>query len=220
MGRVAWRRHWRVALLLLGCRPCDGWPHYLLIDGCAKGLEILDSGGPPPIIMGAVTVVDPSILSVSVGYTPAGSSCSASQGGILGEGASVDLGVAHTLMHNASSGHGFQTVFVVSSGSLEGGEPCGQGEAQLLCTTCGDQDAPGWIKRATWTPTRPGVTTLAVGAASIGFGTPAVTIATLTVNVSASPLGPARPHAQQESELDARTDASRWTWWPWRRLGG
>lgn len=101
------------------------WPNYLLTDGCAKGLELLHSGQAdfPPIIMNAVPTLDSSILSVL-----------GTDGRTLEHGDSVSIGEALKVDHNGMKGPlGFQTVFVVSSGHLSGGEPCGEGGASLVC---------------------------------------------------------------------------------------
>lgn len=99
--------------------------------------------------MNAVPALDPSILSVL-----------GADGSSLAQGAAVALGSPLTLDHNGTKGPlGFQTVFVVSSGSLGGGEPCGDRGASLTCSTCG----AGWLRSASWTPTRLGEATLAVG---------------------------------------------------------
>lgn len=150
------------------------WPHYLRAEGCAKGLELLQSGGRPPPIMGVEPAVDLSILSVST-----------AAGDVLGPDSAVAAGVALTLLHNATNAMGFHTVFVASSGTLRGGESCGADGAQMVCTTCGS----GWLRRATWTPDRLGPATLAVGAAELGLGTPAVTIASLRVDVEPDVMG-------------------------------
>lgn len=145
------------------------WPHFLRVDNCGKGLELLASGGTrPPPIMGIEPAVDASILSVET-----------SAGAPVGPGSTVYVGSPLTLVHNATNAMGFHTVFVTSTGALLNGEDCGARGAQMVCTTCG----AGWLRRATWTPTSPGRATLAVGAAELGLGTPAVTIATLTVVV-------------------------------------
>lgn len=144
------------------------WPHFLRLDDCAKGNELLASGTRPPPIMGIEPAVDASILSVG---TSAGASVEPES--------TVYVGSPLTLTHNATNAMGFHTVFVSSAGTLRDGEDCGGRGAQMVCTTCG----AGWLRRATWTPTSPGRATLAVGAAELGLGTPAVTIASLTVVV-------------------------------------
>ena len=152
-------------LLLHLISPASAWPHFLLEHACAKGRELLFSGGPPPPIMGVTPVLDPSMLAVGA------------DGGVE-DGGTVHVGCSVVLTHNASKGpHGFQTVFVVSAGRLEGGQPCGGTGAQLACTTCG----AGWLRHTTWTPTHAGKHILAVGAARSGFGTPAVSVASVTV---------------------------------------
>jgi len=144
------------------------WPHFLLVDGCAKGLELLASGVHPPPIMGIEPAVDLSILSLG------------GRAGVEVEpGSMVSIGLPLTLTHNATNAMGFHSVFMVSSGALAGGQDCGAGGAQMVCTTCG----AGWLRTAHWTPTRTGRATLAVGAAEMGLGTPAVTIASITVLV-------------------------------------
>jgi hypothetical protein len=144
------------------------WPHFLRQDKCAKGIELLASGTRPPPIMGIEPAVDASILSVK-----------SATGTSVGPESTVFVGSPLTLTHNATNAMGFHTVFVTSAGTLRDGEDCGEGGAQMVCTTCG----AGWLRRATWTPTRPGRATLAVGAAELGLGTPAVTIASLAVVV-------------------------------------
>ena len=134
------------------------WPNYLLTDGCAKGLELLHSGQAdfPPIIMNAVPTLDSSILSVL-----------GTDGRTLEHGDSVSIGEALKVDHNGTKGPlGFQTVFVVSSGHLSGGEPCGEGGASLTCSTCG---SVGWLRSASWTPTRLGDATLAVGSVRVAL---------------------------------------------------
>ena len=134
------------------------WPNYLLTDGCAKGLELLHSGQAdfPPIIMNAVPTLESSILSVL-----------GTDGRTLEHGDSVSIGEALKVDHNGTKGPlGFQTVFVVSSGHLSGGEPCGEGGASLTCSTCG---SVGWLRSASWTPTRLGDATLAVGSVRVAL---------------------------------------------------
>eukprot|EP00965_Chrysotila_dentata_P212157 6186865-Pleurochrysis_carterae.AAC.3 len=129
----------------------------------------MQSGEPPPI-MGVIPVVDPSLLSVA--RVP--------EGEAVAPESHVRLGETLFLTHNGTKGPlGFQTVFIVSSGTIDGGQACGSTGAQLSCTSCG----AGWLRHARWTPTEAGEATVAVGAARAGFGTPAVTIASLRVLV-------------------------------------
>ena len=160
--------HMLAALTAATC----GWPHFLRADGCRKGLELLHSGqASPPVIMNAVPTMDPDILRVVN-----------SSGGAVVHGDSVPLGAPLTLVHRGTKDpHGSQTVFITSAGLLEQSEPCGEGGAAMVCTTCG----AGWLRQAQWTPTATGEARLAVGAARTGacFGTPAVTIGSLVVRV-------------------------------------
>jgi hypothetical protein len=144
----------------------------MLHHNCAKGLDLLVEGPPPPV-MGAIPDVDPRILGL-LREAPGG------QRTWIEPGARVTLGAPLTLTHNETSGHGYQVVFVVSSGLLDGGEACGDGSAQLACSTCGEE---GFLKRITWTPTTPGPATLAVGAARMIVGTPAVKLGRMLVDV-------------------------------------
>lgn len=146
------------------------WPHYLLHHNCAKGLAILHARTVPPVLMGVMPTIDHSTLEVRPPKRPP-----------LAPRQEATLGEPLMLTHNATNAQGFQLSFAVSSGHLEGAEPCGGGGAQLLCTTCGE--STGFLRTATWYPSRAGNATVAVGAAHMGLGTPAVTIATLELEI-------------------------------------
>ena len=107
-------------ILLLSLLAARGtsWPHFLFHDGCAKGLELLASGAPPNI-MGAIPVFDMSILRIARAERQASE---------VVAGGRAELGAPLLLTHDGAKGpHGFQTVFVASSGVLDGGERCGDG---------------------------------------------------------------------------------------------
>lgn len=158
----------RLALLSLCCHGASAWPNLLLQDQCKKGLELLDAANTPPPIMGAVPTYDQEALGVATT-----SGCNLAPNATVGVGERLTLTLtSHQLV---------LSVFVVSSGNLEAGQPCGADGAQLSCTTCG---STGHQKHASWTPTRAGPATVALGAARSGFGTPAVTIAAFPVQVS------------------------------------
>lgn len=194
----------RATIMLAAIFFVRAWPNYLLHHGCAKGLELLVSGEPPPI-MGAIPILDPTILSLSH-----------ENGSEVGIGMHISIDTSLLLTHNGSKGpHGFQTVFVVSSGALDGGLPCGDSGAQLVCTSCGS----GWLRHVRWTATRSGSATIAIGAARAGFGTPAVTIASRIVNVDPrrSSVAPApgplhKQHMVASVDVAGRTYANRM--WP------
>lgn len=163
----------RLQLVACVAAAASAWPDYVLHHECEKGLELLASNADfiPPI-MGAIPLLDLGILGV------------AAAGQVVEPGAEVPLGTPLTISHNATAGtYGmYHLVFVVSSGRLEGGEPCGETGAELVCTTCGED--PGFLKRATWTPAVRGPARIAVGAARMLVGTPAVTIASAYFTVT------------------------------------
>lgn len=161
----------RLAALAWCCGAASAWPHYVTLQECAKGLDLLVEGPPPPL-MGVIPDVDPAILSVSAAD---GETARA-----IEPGARVRNGTKLTVTHNEISGHGFQLLFLSSSGLLEGGEPCGADGASIACTTCGEE---GFLKRVVWTPTRLGPAIVAVGAARMIVGTPAVKTARLSIEV-------------------------------------
>ena len=85
--------------MLLASTWVRAWPNYLLHHGCAKGQELLASGDPPPI-MGAIPILDPTILSLTH-----------RDGSEVGTGMDVTIDSSLILTHNGTKGpHGFQTV--------------------------------------------------------------------------------------------------------------
>eukprot|EP00966_Prymnesium_polylepis_P041323 958910-Prymnesium_polylepis.1 len=125
--------------------------------------------------MNVIPTEDPSVLEVF-----RSNACEDECAGALAEGDVVASGTPLTLVYAGTSLPDTHTTFVSSSGLLAGGESCGDEGASLLCSSCGE----GWLKRATWTPTSTGVAQIAVGFAHGNYGTPAVTVGILTVNVA------------------------------------
>ena len=86
-------------------------------------------------------------------------------------------------MYNGTyKGYATHIAFVVDRGVLAGSVPCGDSEASMYCTTCGNDER--WVKSATWRmPIESGPVTAAVAVAHSGLGTPAVRLARFTVYV-------------------------------------
>ena len=177
----------RGALLLWLGYSClvGAWPNLLLQHQCSKGLELLNAATTLPPIMGAMPSYDTDALSVVT-----------ASGREVASNATVIVGEPLTLVHNIQQL--VLSVFVVSSGSLESGQPCGTDGAQLSCTTCTSiSGSTGHQKHARWTPTQTGAATAALGAARSGYGTPAVTIAAFPVRVIEQADGDADAVGQQ-----------------------
>ena len=52
----------QVTQLLTRLPHSAAWPHFLLLHGCAKGLELLADGDNPPPIMGIIPAVETGAL--------------------------------------------------------------------------------------------------------------------------------------------------------------
>ena len=224
MARVlmAWRAR-VLPLVFLWCSRGLAWPHYLLQHDCSKGLELLVSGETPPPIMGIIPTFEYGALTLAAGCDDEAygrrNDCVET---VLEDGADVVAGTTYTLTHNASHAHGFHLVFLTSSGELAGSQPCGEGSARLVCTTCLHDS---WLKRARWTPTIAGPATIALGAAKLGMATPAVTIAGVSARVTlpdrqySGETGRARDGDQTSVDAGLWARLARHLWWPWRELG-
>ena len=152
------------------------WPHFLLEHDCTKGIALVAGGlRQLPRIMNVIPTEDPTMLQVFAGRDVLGHDESID----LLDGATVTTGAPLTLVYAGVMVPDTQTVFVTSHGLLEGAEPCGSEEGSLLCSSCG----AGWLRHATWTPTRSGVAQVAVGFAHGNYGTPAVTVGIRTLHV-------------------------------------
>jgi hypothetical protein len=154
-----------------------GWPHFLLDNGCEKGMALVAGASLLPRIMNVIPTEDPTILEVYRACEGKGECV-----GALDDGDAVETGSKLLLVYAGTSLPDTQTTFVTSSGWLIGSEACGDSGGSLLCSSCGE----GWLKRATWTPTIPGPAQVAVGFAHGNFGTPAVTVGILTLHIIAS----------------------------------
>ena len=168
---------------------CLGWPSDLLKFDCAKGELLVAGGFAPPPIMGALPELDASMLTLHVLRDGEDEDEE-----LLTIGDSVAVGDTVELRWLATRHPPLSThlVFISSSGTIAGGQPCGSNGASLHCTTCGE--APDWLNRVLWNATVPGIATLAVGAARGGYGTPAVRVAIRQLEVVAAaadepPLG-------------------------------
>ena len=158
------------------------WPSDLLKHDCAKGRLLVAGGFAPPPIMGALPELDASMLAVrplDEAEEPAEDAAVLLDGDAVTVGDAIELKFVST-RHPPLS---MQLVFIASSGEISEGQACGPAGAHLHCSTCGER--PGWLHRVVWTATRPGVATLAVGAARGGYGTPGVRVAIRSLNVTA-----------------------------------
>ena len=152
------------------------WPHFLLEHDCTKGIALVAGGlRQLPRIMNVIPTEDPTMLQVFAGRDVVGHD----QTPELLDGATVTTGAPLTLVYAGVMVPDTQTVFVTSHGLLEGAESCGSEEGSLLCSSCG----AGWLRHATWIPTRAGVAQVAVGFAHGNYGTPAVTVGIRTLTV-------------------------------------
>ena len=183
MRRASLHGSGRVAVLATLAVLAHAWPSDLLKDGCAKGVLLVEGGFTPPPIMGALPELDLSILKLRLVRSDAEDEDDDARpydGRPLQSGEALEL----TYSNPRQKPFGVHLVFIASSGSMEDSVPCGDAGAILRCSTCGDTHQ--WLRSVVWTPTREGVTKIAVGAARGSYGTPAVHVA--TVNVSIGPL--------------------------------
>ena len=122
-------------MMLAAASESDGWPHFLLSNGCEKGLALVGGARRLPRIMNVIPTEDPSVLEV---YRS--DACEHECAGALAEGDTVASGTPLTLVYAGTSLPDTHTTFVSSSGLLAGGESCGDEGASLLCSSCGE----GW----------------------------------------------------------------------------
>ena len=169
---MARRALYSACLFLLAAEMCC-WPHFLLENDCEKGLALVGGASHLPRIMNVIPTEDPTIIEV---YRRGVDECdrALNHGDVVIAGDVIDLVYAGTILPDT------HTTFVTSSGELRGGQSCGGGGGSLLCSSCGE----GWVKRAAWMPTTPGVAQVAVGFAHGNYGTPAVTVGIITLHVA------------------------------------
>eukprot|EP00927_Polykrikos_kofoidii_P035823 TRINITY_DN30340_c0_g1_i1.p1 TRINITY_DN30340_c0_g1~~TRINITY_DN30340_c0_g1_i1.p1 ORF type:complete len:250 (-),score=33.72 TRINITY_DN30340_c0_g1_i1:98-847(-) len=183
-----------------GPRLAAAWPDYILHHDCEKGEALVALAQDVPIIiMNMIPEEVPGLMSV---YRGGGADDGTDEP--LPVGVSLPVGTPMILRYTGplSLSHDTHIAFIVSSGSLPNSEPCGFGDARLVCSTC--NKSRGFLRTVSWTPgpkTGPAVVTLSV--AHTGPGTPSVRIDRLPVIIVPSEAGvPVQAPKKMENDSD------------------